>query len=326
MRGALAALLGGLVLAAAGPAAGEDAPALSLPLDCTVGETCFLQQTVDTDPGPGWADYRCGHLTYDGHTGSDFRVPPGAEVTVTAAAGGRVLRVRDGEPDRRFAEPLSVPDGRGCGNGLVMAHPGRLETQYCHLAEGSVRVRPGDTVARGEVLGLVGASGRTDFHHLELVVRRDGAVVDPFTGLPAGAGCALSAGPLWTGAAMDALAAERTGVVAAGFHTAAVTIPMIEDGDTAAPSGGTAEPGASALVAYGLAMAVEEGDVQRIVLTGPGFDIDESAPVERDRAQVMRFAGRRLDDGLAPGTYHMRYEIRRGGRLLDAAEATLAVR
>lgn len=320
MRLALAAVL------AAGPALAE-APALSLPVDCVLGETCFLQQTVDADPGPGAADYLCGHLTYDGHTGSDFRAAPGAEVPVVAVADGRVLRVRDGEPDRRFAQALVVPGGRDCGNGVVIAHDGGLDTQYCHLARGSVRVRPGERVARGDPLGLVGASGRVDFSHVELIVRRDGNVVDPFTGLPAGAGCGLLRAPLWDEAALSALAAvERTQVVAVGFHPGPVSIAMIEDGETAAPSGGTLPAGGAVLLAYGLGMAMEEGDEHRLAITGPDFAVEERARITRNRAQEMMTAGRVVLAGLAPGTYHARYEILRGGRVVDADAATLEVR
>lgn len=315
-----------LLLLSGGPALAQE-PALSLPVDCTLGQDCFLQQTVDAAPGAEAADYRCGHLTYDGHTGSDFRVPPGIEVPVTAVADGRVLRTRDGEPDRRFAEPLRVSGGRDCGNGAIVAHEGGLQTQYCHLARGSVRVSPGDVVERGDEIGLVGASGRVDFPHVELIVRRDGEVVDPFTGLPPGSGCGLSVAPLWSETAIDRLAdVDRTQVVAAGFHTAAVTIPMVEDGETAAPSGGTIAAGADALVAYGLAMAVEEGDAHRLVLTGPGLDMDETDRIDSDRAQEMRFVGRRFEEGLAPGTYRMRYEILRGGEVVDAAQAVLRAR
>ena len=38
---------------------------LALPLDCTLGETCFIQNYVDNDPGAGAADFTCGTLTYD---------------------------------------------------------------------------------------------------------------------------------------------------------------------------------------------------------------------------------------------------------------------
>ncbi|MDP3767388.1 MAG: M23 family peptidase, partial [Dehalococcoidia bacterium] len=35
-------------------------PELSLPIACTIGRTCELQNHVDRDPGPGARDYRCG--------------------------------------------------------------------------------------------------------------------------------------------------------------------------------------------------------------------------------------------------------------------------
>ena len=38
----------------------EGAPTLDLPLDCAFGETCFIQQYFDHDPGPEAKDYRCG--------------------------------------------------------------------------------------------------------------------------------------------------------------------------------------------------------------------------------------------------------------------------
>ncbi len=42
---------------------------LEVPLACRFGETCFIQQYFDHDPGPGAKDYRCGPMVYDGHDG-----------------------------------------------------------------------------------------------------------------------------------------------------------------------------------------------------------------------------------------------------------------
>ena len=72
------------------------------------------------------------------------------------------------------------PPGRDCGNGVVIDHDDGWQTQYCHLRRGSVGVTRGQAVARGDRLGVVGMSGRTQFPHLHLSVRRDGAVIDPF--------------------------------------------------------------------------------------------------------------------------------------------------
>src|SRR5262249_14978919 len=65
---------------------------LGAPIDCEIGRTCFVQNYVDHDPSPGAKDYQCGTLTYDGHNGTDFRLPTLAAqrsgVNVLAAAEG----------------------------------------------------------------------------------------------------------------------------------------------------------------------------------------------------------------------------------------------
>ncbi len=133
-------------------AVAQDAPALIFPVECTLGETCFLQQFVDRDPGPGARDYSCGPQSYDGHTGTDIRTADLAAmargVAVIAAADGVVRALRDdGVPD---AGTAAMAPGQGCGNGVVLTHPNGWETQYCHLMQGSIGVAVGDTVAAGE--------------------------------------------------------------------------------------------------------------------------------------------------------------------------------
>src|SRR5215470_5343156 len=91
-----------LALAAAGAA--EAQPALHLPIDCTPGESCWIVNYVDLDPGSGTRDYTCGSRTYDGHRGTDIAIRDLAAmregVKVLAAAEGEVRAVRDGEEDK----------------------------------------------------------------------------------------------------------------------------------------------------------------------------------------------------------------------------------
>ena len=76
------------------------------------------------------------------HAGVDFGDKPGAPVL--AAADGSVQKLIDYE--------------FGCGSGVVLAHAAfKRYTVYCHLQRALVRV--GQTVARGETIGLVGTSG-----------------------------------------------------------------------------------------------------------------------------------------------------------------------
>jgi|GEM_PF-1889666 hypothetical protein len=48
---------------------------LDPPLDCDLSQICYIQQTVDHDPGPGAQDFQCGTVNYDGHKGTDFALP-----------------------------------------------------------------------------------------------------------------------------------------------------------------------------------------------------------------------------------------------------------
>ena len=63
------------------------------------------------------------------------------------------------------------------GNTVMIDHGDGLVTMYCHLHE--VRVKQGDTLARGEAFGAVGATGRATGPHLHWTVSMHGAKVDP---------------------------------------------------------------------------------------------------------------------------------------------------
>ena len=174
-----------LALLLAPPAHADDTHWLGWPIDCSLGESCFLLNYLDADPGPGAQDFTCGPLSYDGHKGTDIALPTFAEmragVAVLAAAPGVVRGTRDGMPDLGLdATPPDQLAGEECGNGVVLDHGNGWETQYCHLREGSVTVTQGETVEAGQVLGLVGLSGKTQYPHVHLSVRRDGREIDPF--------------------------------------------------------------------------------------------------------------------------------------------------
>lgn len=294
---------------------------ISLPLACTPGVDCFVQKYVDVDPGDGIADHACGRMTSPQHKGTDLRIAPGTTADVVAVADGTVRRVRDGEPDRTFAEPLMASDARECGNGVVIEHADGMESILCHLEKGSVRVQPGERVALGEPVARVGASGLTEFRHVHLGLMREGASIDPFTGTRQGrAACGNPGEALWTAEAGAALAAAgRTQVLAVGFHGAPVTLPMIEDGAGLEP----VPDDADALVAYGVAIGVEAGDELHLTASGPALDVDETATVDRPMAQTMRFAGTRLADGVPAGTYTATFTVSRDGNVLAERTATM---
>ena len=131
-------LLGFAVLSSPAGAAERPALRLDLPVACDMARLCAVQNYFDHDPGPGARDYACGRLTYDGHQGTDFRVPDLPAMTrgvaVIAAAPGRVRAIRDGMADRDVREPGAAKvEGREAGNAVVIDHGGGWETQYSHL-------------------------------------------------------------------------------------------------------------------------------------------------------------------------------------------------
>lgn len=287
---------------------------LELPVACNVGQTCFIQQYFDHDPGPGASDYTCGIMSYDGHDGVDIRLPTLAAmkqgVAVLAAAAGTVKGVRDGmaDADVRLAGVVSVK-GRECGNGVVIAHSGGWETQYCHMANGSLQVKPGDRVAAGTVLGRIGESGDAAFPHLHFMVRKNTIKLDPFAAAPAcGTGSSL-----WSVQAKAALGYRAPQLINAGFSAAPVTMDDIEAG--AAPQ---ADRQSGALVAFVRAISLRQGDVQELTVLAPDGAVlatQRTAPLPSNKAQWMLFAGKkRPPGGFAPGRYSAKYVIIRAGK------------
>jgi murein DD-endopeptidase MepM/ murein hydrolase activator NlpD len=63
------------------------------------------------------------------------------------------------------------------GNLVVIDHGYGLETRYGHLSK--YEVKTGERIARGHVLGRVGATGRATGPHLHYEVRVNGRLLNP---------------------------------------------------------------------------------------------------------------------------------------------------
>jgi murein DD-endopeptidase MepM/ murein hydrolase activator NlpD len=122
-----------------------------------------------TTPIPGTKDGRnFGHRRiFNGrprapHSGADLKAATGTPIH--AANAGRVV----------LAKNLFYS-----GNAVFIDHGLGLYTTYLHLSR--IDVHPGQEVARGQVIGLSGATGRVTGPHLHWGVRILDARVDPFS-------------------------------------------------------------------------------------------------------------------------------------------------
>lgn len=320
MRAALA-----LLISSVSPALAEDL-LLSLPVDCTLGQDCYIQQYMDRDPGDGFVDYRCRGLSYDGHKGTDFAVPTRADmdagVNVLAAADGRVRGFRDGMPDTGWTDDTQASvEGRECGNGVVLVHPGGWETQYCHLKEGTVTVRNEQEIKRGDILGQIGQSGRAEFPHLHISVRQNGEPVDPFDpdgiltcDAPADSTLWAETPPYQPGAVVDLGVTDQ--------------IPEYDDVKAGIAGNDRLTPEAPALVVFGFTFGTLKDDVVRLSLIGPEGEVfSQDSRLERNHAQAFRAIGKRLGRRVAwpPGTYTGTAELIREGNVISRMETELTI-
>jgi len=106
--------------------------------------------------------------------------------------GGRGFEYHEGQDiDASYGTPVMVAASgtvtiagrqRGYGNVIYVDHGAGLSTRYGHLSEIDVKI--GQTVTRGQTIGLVGSTGRSTGPHLHYEVRINNQPVDPRQYLP----------------------------------------------------------------------------------------------------------------------------------------------
>lgn len=297
---------------------------LDLPIECEIGKTCFTQQFVDHDASKGVVDFSCGGATYDGHRGTDFRIKNlevmRQGVNILAASGGRVNAVRDGMSDKLVRTDQDSADikGKECGNGLIVQHDNGWVTQYCHMMNGSVVRKQGEMVEAGDILGQVGLSGKTQFPHLHITVRKDNKVIDPFDPKHTPQTCTtVNSDTLWSASSGLQEAQQPTQIFDLGFGDGATTLPELEEGVF---SGFDLTKDSAALVGYVRVMNLEKGDRVQATLTGPKGVIAEKTqdPFDRRKAQTMMFIGKKKPKrGWTKGTYRFAVSVLRNNKIIE---------
>lgn len=91
----------------------------------------------------------------------DFTAPTGTPIFAT---GDGVVRRADNTAS-------------GYGNHIVIQHGYGYETLYGHLSK--YKVKAGQRVKRGDIIGYVGSTGRSEAPHLHYEVHKDGKPVNP---------------------------------------------------------------------------------------------------------------------------------------------------
>jgi murein DD-endopeptidase MepM/ murein hydrolase activator NlpD len=113
-------------------------------------------------PASGTLTQRFGN----GHAGIDIAAPTGSPVK--AAAAGTVV--------------VALKSTTGYGWRIIVDHGNGYTSLYAHLS--AFNVAPGAKVARGQLLGAVGATGLATGPHVHFEVGVGGVANDPLKFLP----------------------------------------------------------------------------------------------------------------------------------------------
>jgi hypothetical protein len=113
-----------------------------------------------TASGYGWRIHPIYKISMF-HYGMDFTAPAGTDVYATG--NGTVIAVLSSQ--------------RGFGKHIIISHGFGYTSTYAHLSEFKVRV--GQKVQRGDVIGYVGSTGLSVANHLHYEIKLNGKNVDP---------------------------------------------------------------------------------------------------------------------------------------------------
>lgn len=102
---------------------------------------------------------------------------------VLAVGAGKVVESKDDRPEQVPNNDVPLPVEQADGNSVILKLEHRAFAAYGHLKPGSVRVRRGERVRAGQVLGRLGNSGASSGPHLHFQLMDRPSFVDA-DGLP----------------------------------------------------------------------------------------------------------------------------------------------
>lgn len=144
-------------------------PLFDWPLTNKIHDGLILINYVDDDNSSAIVDYMGNPHSYDGHRGTDMMVynfrSMDRGMKIIAAEGGTVMEIIFSNPDRNTKPPY--PD---FGNWVIVQHSDGTYAWYIHFRKNSITVEEGETIEKGELLGLVGSSGNSTDAHLHFEV------------------------------------------------------------------------------------------------------------------------------------------------------------
>jgi hypothetical protein len=284
-------------------------PHFNLPLDCTLGENCWVMNYVDMGADDGKnIDPACQSRTYDAHKGTDIAILDENTmqngVNVIAPLDGTVTKIRDGEED------LWATDDRleeikakrkECGNAVMIDHGNNVETIYCHMKKNSIAVKPNQKIKAGDIIGQVGLSGLTQFPHLHFGIIKEGKIIDPFTGQNNTAPCGKKIESLWN----EKLNASYQPFILhnAGFLN---DIPNLSQIEKNGKSSSQIPQESNLLTFWSTLFGVREGDRITLEILDPNGKTFGRREITQDttRARQFYYTGRKTDKNrLIEGVY-----------------------
>jgi antitoxin component YwqK of YwqJK toxin-antitoxin module len=122
-------------------------------------------------------------LLYDARLSSKFStgridptnskvVRPHCALDFAAPSGTKVLAAASGKLTKQNVDPYR-------GNYVELTHSDGNKTNYYHFSSHNTKIKVGDSVKQGDLIGYVGTTGRSTGPHLHYMVSQNGNYIDP---------------------------------------------------------------------------------------------------------------------------------------------------